>query len=245
LNPFRYFYDALTFEEGNPNLNPEFIDKFELNYSILEGALSTSVYYNITKDIITDVIFQNSETNETFIRKDNLNNLVTYGISLDGSVPITNNWNISLNLDYSNNELTGKVDNEFFNIEAKTFSGFMLHQYKFAKTWTFEMAAWYTSESLEDTWIREPYGRFALAIGKNFHEGRGRVRLSGNDIFNWTNFNARSGFPNTDVQVKNNWQTQTVKLAITYKFGSNTVKKREDRKSGIEQESERLEPYKN
>ena len=243
LNPFRYFYDRFTFEEGNPALTPQFSDNIELSYSIWEGGLTTTAYYNKTKDIITDVIFQNSDENETFIRKDNLNDLITYGIGLNADLPIDNNWGVSLYMDYSNNELNGEVEGNPFDIQVNTFTAFMLHQYKFAKTWTFEIAGWYTSKSLSDTFIQEPYGRLAMAIGTTLWDGKGRLRLSGNDIFQWTNFVARSAFPNVDVNVDNTWQTQTIKLAFTYKFGSGYSKKREERTSGSKEEQDRLNSY--
>ncbi|XLS27827.1 TonB-dependent receptor domain-containing protein [Flavobacteriaceae bacterium M23B6Z8] len=243
LNPFRYFYDRFTFEEGNPALNPQFSNNIELNYSTWGGGLSTTAYYNKTTDIITDVIFQNADQNETFIRKDNLNDLITYGIGLNADLPIDNSWGVTLSLDYSNNELNGEVEGNPFDIQVNTFTAFMMHQYKFAKTWTFEVAGWYTSKSLVDTFVQEPYGRFAMAIGTSLWDGKGKIRLSGNDIFQWTDFVARSAFPNTDVRVDNTWQTQTIKLAFTYKFGSGYSKKRDERTSGNEEEQERLNSY--
>ncbi len=240
LNPFRYFYDAYTFEEGNPELNPQFSDNFELSYSMYEGAITTTAYYNKTKDIITDVIFQDDTTNETFIRKENLNNLTTYGGNLTAQVPLMDNWSISLNLDYSQNELSGVVDDEQFSIKANTFSGFLLNQYKFDRNWTLELAGWYVSESLSDTFVQEPYGRISFGVSRKLWKGRGKIRLSGNDIFGWTNFNAKSGFPNTDVTINNTWQTKTLKLAFTYNLGSGYNKKIKERKS-LDQEIERLE----
>lgn len=240
LNPFRYFYDAFTFEEGNPALNPQFSNNIELSYSMYEGAISATTYYNKTEDIITDVIFQDDSTNETFIRKENLNNLTTYGANLTAQVPIADNWSISLNLDYSKNELLGIVNNEQFSIKANTFSGFLLNQYKFDKNWTLQLAGWYVSESLSDTFIQDPYGRISFGVSRKLWKGRGKIRLSGNDIFGWTNFNAKSGFPNTDVSVKNTWQTKTLKLAFTYNLRSGYNKKVKERES-LEEEIKRLE----
>ncbi len=244
LNPFRYFYDRFTFEEGNPSLNPEFTNNFELNYSMLDGAISASAYYNKTEDIITDVIFQNVAQNETFIKKDNLNDLLVYGLGVNVGLPITDTWTFTMNLDYSINSLQGIVNNNNFEIDVNTFSAFMLHQYKFAEDWSFEIAGWYTSKSLDDTFILEPYGRLSAAIGKNILDGRGKIRLSANDIFETNKFIGKSGFPNTDVRVNNTWQTQTIMLALTYKLGSGYNKKKEERESGIENQKERLNPYK-
>lgn len=244
LNPFRFFYDKYTFEEGNPALNPQFSNNYELSYSTFGGAITLTGYYNKTEDIITDVIFQNAAQNETYIKKDNLNDLTAYGATLNAGLPIMDNWSVSLNLDYSKNKLEGMVNNNNFNIETGTFSGFMLHQYKFARSWKFELGAWYVSKSISDTFIQEPYGRLALAVGKSLWGGKGKIRLSGNDIFGWTKFVGKSAFPNTDVRVDNTWQTKTIKLAFTYKFGGGYNKSRKERKSGIDQESERLTPYK-
>lgn len=243
LNPFRYFYDVFTFEEGNPTLNPQFSDNVELSYSIFEGAISTSVYYNKTKDIITDVLFQDDATNETFIRKENLNNLTTYGANLTAEMPLTESLAVSLNLDYSQNELAGTVGNEDFLIETNTFSGFLLSQYKIDSNWTGELAGWYTSKSLSDTFIRDPFARISFGISRKLWSGKGKIRLSGNDIFGWTNFNAKSAFPNADVRVENTWQTKTLMLALTYRIGSGYNKEVKERKTGSEQENERLEQY--
>lgn len=245
LNPFRYFFDALTFEEGNPTLNPELSDNYELSYATLGGAITATGYFNKVEDIITDVIFQNENTNETFIRKENLSNLTTYGVNLSVSMPIMDDWIISSNLDYSQNKLLGNLSNKEFTIKANTFAGFLMNQYKIDENWGFQLAGWYTSKSLSDTFIQEPYGRISFGISRKLWGGKGKIRLSGNDIFGWTNFNARSGFPNTDVSVENTWQTKTLKLAFTYKINSGNNKKIEERETGIEQESERLKSYKN
>ncbi len=225
LNPFRYYYDALTYEEGNPNLKPQISDNFELKYAMFGGGVTATTYYNITNDVITDVIFQNSDLNETYIRKENVNNLKTYGISIDLETSITDNWSVSMVFDYSQNSLEGSANTNNFDINVNTFTAFMLHQYKFEKTWAFELGAWYNSKSLSDIFIQEPYGRLSLAIGKTFNNGKGKIRLSTNDIFDWTNFKARSGYPNTDVRINNEWQTRTIRIALTYKIGGYKTKK--------------------
>ncbi|MGG8495340.1 TonB-dependent receptor domain-containing protein [Tenacibaculum sp. TC6] len=244
LNPFRYFYDKYTFEEGNPALNPQFSNNYELSYSTFGGAITLTGYYNKTEDIITDVIFQNTAQNETYIKKDNLNDLTVYGVSLNAGLPITERWTTSLNLNYSQNKLEGMVNGNNFDIKTGTFTGFMLNQYKLGGTWKFELGAWYTSKSLTDTFIQEPYGKLALAIGKSLWGGRGKIRLSGNDVFGWNKFVGKSAFPNTDVSIDNTWQTKTIKLAFTYKLSGGYTKSRKDRESSIEQESDRLTQYK-
>jgi outer membrane receptor protein involved in Fe transport len=55
LNPFVDYSDSLNIRRGNPFLNPEYINSFELSYSkiISSWNLSASLYYRHTDDLIS------------------------------------------------------------------------------------------------------------------------------------------------------------------------------------------------
>jgi outer membrane receptor protein involved in Fe transport len=74
LNPFIHFLDQYTFEQGNPNLKPQFSHNIELSHTY-GGFLTTTLNYSITNDIIQQVLEQNEATNETYIKKANIANL--------------------------------------------------------------------------------------------------------------------------------------------------------------------------
>ncbi|MDD3876804.1 MAG: outer membrane beta-barrel protein [Bacteroidales bacterium] len=57
LNPFVNVIDQMTYETGNKNLEPETLDKIELNYSFIKEKfqLRTNLYMSSTKEFITQV----------------------------------------------------------------------------------------------------------------------------------------------------------------------------------------------
>ena len=50
LNPFVDKTDSLNIQYGNPELNPEFVNSFDLGYSKLFGktSLTSSIFYKLT-----------------------------------------------------------------------------------------------------------------------------------------------------------------------------------------------------
>lgn len=71
LNPFINFLDRYTFQQGNPNLKPQFSHNIELSHTY-KGFLTTTLNYSNTTDIIQQVLEQNEITNETYVKKQTL-----------------------------------------------------------------------------------------------------------------------------------------------------------------------------
>lgn len=91
LNPFPQFFDVQNVFIGNPNLNPEYTDAFELGYTrtYKTGTLQVSPFYRRTTDIIrveidTDDIVQGREV--TSIRFQNLATGTSWGTDVNGSL---------------------------------------------------------------------------------------------------------------------------------------------------------------
>src|SRR5204863_6304734 len=81
LNPFVHFLDRYTYEQGNPDLKPQFSHNIELTHTY-NGFLNTTLNYSRTTDIIQQVLEQNTSTNETFIKKANIASQNQIGLSI-------------------------------------------------------------------------------------------------------------------------------------------------------------------
>ncbi|RYF57736.1 MAG: TonB-dependent receptor, partial [Cytophagaceae bacterium] len=62
LNPFLFFIDKYTYEQGNPYMRPQFTHNFELGHSF-KGFLNTSVNYSITRDMMAETFEQATVAN--------------------------------------------------------------------------------------------------------------------------------------------------------------------------------------
>jgi len=56
LNPFTTIVDWQTISQGNPNLEPERVDKFSLKLNVLGGLISLEPYYNYSKSQIIEIL---------------------------------------------------------------------------------------------------------------------------------------------------------------------------------------------
>ena len=74
LNPFFTFTDRRNFFSGNPDLNPEFTDSYEIGHLKYweSGNIGSSIYYRRTTDNIQRVQTQNVEDQTTIRRPENV-----------------------------------------------------------------------------------------------------------------------------------------------------------------------------
>jgi outer membrane receptor protein involved in Fe transport len=91
LNPFPVFFDLQNVFIGNPNLNPEYTDAFELGYqrSWKMGSMQLSPFYRRTTDIIrfiidTDAVVAGREV--TSVSFKNLASGSSWGTDVNGSL---------------------------------------------------------------------------------------------------------------------------------------------------------------
>lgn len=240
LNPFRFYLDQFTYEEGNPNLQPQLSHNIELSHSLLEGAVTTTAYFSRVDDVMLEVIGQNLEANETFVRPENLSTSDVYGVRLDLGAPITKSFSTGMYLNYFYKENSGIINDLPFTIKANTFEGIWSNQFKFGNGWTTLLVGRYSTKSISGTFIQQPYGMFAFSIKKKILNNNGSIGLTVIDAFDNIDFVANSQFQNIDIYVNNQWQTQTIRLSFKYKFQKGFDLKANERKGEIDGVKDRV-----
>ena len=114
LNPFVFYLDEYTYQKGNPFLNPQYSNTFELNY-LFRRKYSATFIYTHTSGIITDVIIPDTAKKALFQTSENLNNGRFYSLNLAAPFTVTKWWNI-------NNSFTGFIN----QYDAKDLHGLTL-----------------------------------------------------------------------------------------------------------------------
>jgi len=107
LNPFFNFNNPLYLRSGNPNLNPEFTDSYELNYirTWEKASVSASIYYRNTEDVITRVTRVDEDGVSTSI-PENLATQNDIGTEFSLNLNPTNDWDIT----WTGNFFRGEID---------------------------------------------------------------------------------------------------------------------------------------
>lgn len=101
LNPFVNNADPQVLRYGNPDLNPEYINSFELgyNYYFPVVTVSSSVFFRNINDVMTRYIFADSNGTSYFTYK-NLDKSNTYGAEIVLNGNIFKWWYFNSNLTY-------------------------------------------------------------------------------------------------------------------------------------------------
>ncbi|MER3127533.1 TonB-dependent receptor, partial [Bacillus pumilus] len=108
LNPFVMFLDRYTFEQGNPNLSPQFSHNIEVTHSF-KGMINTTLNYTRTNNIIQAVIEQNELANETFVKQANIAKQQQYGIAVSGGTQIASWYALNFFGNLFNNKFEGLI----------------------------------------------------------------------------------------------------------------------------------------
>lgn len=124
LNPFSMFSDARNFSAGNPDLNPEFTDSYELGHlkRWQAGSLSSSVYYRRTTGVVERIRTQLSDTS-SLTRPVNLSDRNDVGLEFTASFEPLKVWKINGNLNFFRSITKGQYEGQDFNAEAYTWFG--------------------------------------------------------------------------------------------------------------------------
>lgn len=230
LNPFRLFVDQYTYEEGNPYLKPQYSNNIELSHMYAEGALTTTLLYSKTTDVIQEVVQQNTATNESYVRPENLSTRRILGINVNAQIPLSDNLVTIAYLEFNNRKFDGTINKLPYSLSQNTFNGILRQQVKFPADWKAEVAAIYTSRNIDGTFIQEPTGAISVGVSKDFMKRKATIRLYGADIFRFYKYEATSRYHNVDVYINNRWQTQSLRVTFTYRFNSGVKLSEQEKK---------------
>jgi outer membrane receptor protein involved in Fe transport len=184
LSPFVTFSDNRNFFSGNPNLNPEFTNSFDLGHLKYfdQGSISSSIYYRQTFGKI-----------ERFRTVDTLGFARTLPANLSDQqsmgIEVASSWNFtkSYKADLSFNAFRAITDASNINAAFKsdTYSWFARHSSRIKIGVTdFQIRANYEAPQLTPQGSRGYMAWMDLSASKDILKGNGTLTFSILDIFN-------------------------------------------------------------
>ena len=231
LNPFILFLDKYTFEQGNPNLQPQFAHNIELTHSH-KGFLNTTLNYTRTVDIIDEVLEQNTDRNETYVKKQNIARQRQYGISVSANGQVTKWWSGNLWVNVYNNYYEGILNGDHVKTGATTGQMNISNTFKFKKTWSAELSGYYNTGGVDGVFKIQDFGMVNMGISKQVFKGKGTLRLTGRDVFRTQKINGAIKYSNIDASFQQRRDSRQVALGFTYRFAKGKVNNTQKRKTG-------------
>ncbi|RQO69854.1 hypothetical protein DBR43_17525 [Pedobacter sp. KBW06] len=233
LNPFIYYVDQYTANQGNPYLRPSFTNSFELNYTFFR-QYNISVGYQQTNDEFEKVAIQEADTKLVKEMYQNFDKFYGYFISANIPVTVAKFWEINnaANLYYTDYTL-GQIRSRGSALQLNSTSTFSI-----PGNYTAEMDMIYFYNNAYGIYRVKPNLYFNIGVAKTLNDKRSSLKLSVFDVFNSNRSNVVANLGSLNLDSRYRWEGTRVNLSFNYKFGKNTVKgAATKRKSSAEEQS--------
>ncbi len=239
LNPFTYFLDSLTYGQGNPYLQPQFSNNYELSHTY-NHFLTTTLNYTQTNDIITDLLKQNTEKNITYQTKDNFSSMKQFGLAVMVNMPVQKWWNINVYANVYNNHYAGLYNNDPVDIQFTSFMANMTNSFTIGKGWSAEISGWYRSKAAEGLLIANPMGAVNSALSKQVLKKKGTIKIGVRDIFYTQQFSGYVKYSDVDVKIASRRDSRQFNISFVYRFGKTNIAPERRRNGGAGDEQNRV-----
>jgi outer membrane receptor protein involved in Fe transport len=244
LNPFRFQLDRYTYQQGNPNLQPQFSNNVELSYNY-KGELNVSANYTMTTDIISDAVITFKEPGDsnytTYQTSQNIASQRNIGLSVNYSKQITKAWTLNVFFNVYNNHYRGVVDSTNIDVSFTSFNASFNSQYHFKKGWTSEISGfYYARDYVSGVLLADGRGMFSLGTAKQIWKGKGSLKLNLRDPFYLMHFTSHTDLNKALTYSHSVWDNRRIILTMVYRFGRTANNNVQRRNSGASDEQSRV-----
>lgn len=244
LNPFRFQQDRYTYEQGNPNLQPQYSNNIEISYNY-KGELNVSANYSKTTNIISDAVINFKEAGDsnytTYQTTRNIASERNIGLSLNYSKQLTTAWTINAFVNVYNHRYMGQIDSNNIDVSYGSFNANFNSQYRFKKGWSGEISGWYSGKDyISGVVLAEGRGMFSLGASKSIWNGKGSVKLNLRDPFYLLEFNSHTDLNKGLTHTVSRWDNRRVIFSFVYRFGKTTGGQQQRRGGSASDEQSRV-----
>ncbi|WP_298778222.1 TonB-dependent receptor [uncultured Polaribacter sp.] len=248
VNPIREWSTPLITSVGNPELDPQFTNSFEVNYTrkIKNGSLTFGTFYRKINDNISRVTYADPldvEGVRQILSFTNFESTDAYGLEVSSNYKVNKWWRINTSMDFYSQTQQGIVDltndnAQQIEVQNNVFNARISNSFKATKNLSLQLFAMYRGPSEDIQWSVENMWMVNTGASLNVLKGKGTINFRVNDIFSGMKF----AFNSTSPYAQNgrfNWESRTAFLGFNYRFGSgkNKAKRRRQRDDNEKQNS--------
>lgn len=223
LNPFLFYVDPYSYQQGNPFLNPSYTNSYELSYTLLKKYTLTAGYQK-TKDMVGEMMYQDDETNIVYVTNENIASENVYFANLN--IPLaagklwSSNTNINaMHLGYKADIPTAPIDFGQFAVQVNSNHTLNITEsLRFEATWQYRSPIRWSIYEIGTSWGLD------VGVNKSFWNKKAQIKFAVTDIFNTRPNTVKTTYSNLNVRVFNTWESRVARLTFTFNFGNQKLK---------------------
>lgn len=183
LNPFVSFRDNFNLSTGNPNLQPEFTDSYEIASIVKfeKGSFNFGLYYRDTDDVIERIA--TFEDNVTTTRPENVGTNRSTGAEFNAKYNMTNWLTFTADVNYNYFNRKGQFDTQNFDFSGDQWSSRVVSKIKLPADFRMEITGNYRSKYQDVQSEIDDNIFMDLGVRKKLMKGRLNLNLSVRDVF--------------------------------------------------------------
>jgi ferric enterobactin receptor len=222
LSPFMTVSDIRNYFSGNPNLNPEFSDVYEIGHIkyFENGSLSSSIYHRYSEGKIERIREMKGDIN-TITLPQNLKSERATGLDFAGEYKIFPWWKLDMNFNLFYAEIDGTNIREDY--KATTYSWFARQTSRFTlkNGVDIQLRANYEAPQQTAQGSRKALYYNDLSISKDVMKGAGTINLNILDVFNSRKMRSvveGKNNQNEDFYTESNFQFRRRQVNLTFSY---------------------------
>ncbi|SDL52586.1 Outer membrane receptor proteins, mostly Fe transport [Salinimicrobium catena] len=221
VNPVRQFSTPRLTIVGNPELQPEFTNSYELNYTRKFGrnSLTAGVFYRrTTDDIIQTMAIDPQDEENIILTFANVGDNDLYGLEFSANLNPYRFWDLNASFNLYSQTLSGFIGTEYIEDENTNYRIQVNNTFKVTDRFRLQLFGMYNSPhstlqfDIEDSYFFNAGARYS------FWEDRASISLNVNDIFDTMSQDISTTRP---LPQEGSFMpdTQTVYAGFSYRFG--------------------------
>lgn len=222
LNPNIQASNPLNITIGNPSLDPEYTDNYELSYSTnVKGAnLNLTGFMRNTNNSIqrvSDIVGDTIRTTYLNIGKEK-----AYGMSLNLNLIMNDKVSVNGSTELYYLTLSNNVADPIYSAknEGWVISGRLFGSYKFTDTWSLQAFSFVHGKRVQLQGYRGGFGMYSLGINKDLPNKRGSIGIGAeNFLGNSITIKSETISPIINQQSTSVRQNLNFKVNVNLRFG--------------------------
>ncbi len=221
LNPFINYSDSLNLSRGNPNLQPQYTDSYEMGYStiLFDFNIYSSLFFKQTNGMITRIsnLVDNGVTESTF---ENIASQKNYGTEIVANGKLFKWWSLNANASYFRSDINDPLLVTNPKNYSYSYTGRINSTWMFSKSLSLQISSTYNSPIVSAQGKTDAIYFTDVAIKKDFMEGNLSLSLRLSDIFNTRKYSSETY--GTDFTSFNQGQrdSRILFFGISYNFNN-------------------------
>lgn len=218
LSPYVTLSDSRSFFSGNPDLNPEFSDVFEIGHikTFDKGSLSSSLYHRSTSGRI-DRIRKVDNQGNAVTRTENLLSEKAFGLELTSTLKPYKWWKMDANFNFFYAAIDGT--NILPTFKTDTYSWFLRHTSRFSLNDAMDLQWRMNYEAAQKTVQGRRSGLFYadFSASHDILKKQGTLTLNVTDVFNSRKTRTTVTGTNFSFQGYSGFRPRQVNLTFVYR----------------------------